>query len=227
MASRRLLIVQGLRMARPIISATRWPGATATLLLPGATKSARSTSRKLDFPVLRSRQEWESESLPPGLAGSAASDHLGRASSDHLPPLARRHARASQGLLGAGGPAGLRRRSSSDGRPGRKLLGGRSARIVVTMGMPAFVYRWYFGAHSVKSLERNILRFAGIAPVCRSLVGMVEGRSAAPSALAAANCRARPTGNLGVHTLSSLDRETVLSRPLPEGGGTVRRPSRS
>ena len=65
--------------------------------------------------------------------------------------------------------------AASKGRPGRKLLGGRSARIVVTMGMPAFVYRWYFGAHSVKSLERNILRFAGIAPVRRSLVGLVEG----------------------------------------------------
>jgi putative NADPH-quinone reductase len=27
-----------------------------------------------------------------------------------------------------------------------KLLSGRSARAVVRMGMPAFVYRWYFGA---------------------------------------------------------------------------------
>lgn len=56
-----------------------------------------------------------------------------------------------------------------------KLLGGRSARIVVTMGMPAFIYRWYFGAHSVKSLERNILKFCGIGPIRTSLIGMVEG----------------------------------------------------
>ena len=55
-----------------------------------------------------------------------------------------------------------------------KLLKGRSARIVVTMGMPALVYRWYFGAHSLKSLERNILRFCGIGPIRESLVGMVE-----------------------------------------------------
>src|SRR3989344_3409524 len=34
---------------------------------------------------------------------------------------------------------------------GRKGLTGRSARVVVTMGMPALVYRWYFRAHSVKS----------------------------------------------------------------------------
>jgi putative NADPH-quinone reductase len=35
----------------------------------------------------------------------------------------------------------------------KELLAGRSARIVVTMGMPALFYR----AHSVKSLKRNIL----------------------------------------------------------------------
>jgi len=42
------------------------------------------------------------------------------------------------------------------------------------MGMPALVYRWYFRAHSVKSLERNILGFVGIAPVHETLVGSVE-----------------------------------------------------
>ena len=33
----------------------------------------------------------------------------------------------------------------------KKVLSGRSARVVVTMGMPAIIYRWYFRAHSVKS----------------------------------------------------------------------------
>jgi putative NADPH-quinone reductase len=51
------------------------------------------------------------------------------------------------------------------------LLSGRSARVVVTMGMPALFYRWYFCAHSLKSLERNILNFVGIAPVRKTLVG--------------------------------------------------------
>ena len=52
-------------------------------------------------------------------------------------------------------------------------LKGRSARVVVTMGMPALAYRWYYGAHSLKSLERNILKFCGISPVRESLYGMV------------------------------------------------------
>jgi putative NADPH-quinone reductase len=59
----------------------------------------------------------------------------------------------------------------------RKLLRGKTARIVVTMGMPAFFYRWYFRAHSVKNLQRNILAFCGIEPARVTLVGMVEGMS--------------------------------------------------
>ena len=39
------------------------------------------------------------------------------------------------------------------------------------MGMPALFYRWYYGAHSLKSLERNILNFVGIAPVRKTIVG--------------------------------------------------------
>lgn len=45
------------------------------------------------------------------------------------------------------------------------------------MGMPALVYRWYFRAHSLKALERNILGFVGIAPVHETLVGQVESTS--------------------------------------------------
>lgn len=65
------------------------------------------------------------------------------------------------------------------GRMPRKLLKGRSARIVVTMGMPAFFYRLYYRAHSVKSLKRNVLEFVGISPVRSTLIGMVEGRQSA------------------------------------------------
>lgn len=56
-----------------------------------------------------------------------------------------------------------------------KALKGRTAHVVVTMGMPAIFYRFYFGAHSLRSLERNILGFVGIVPVERSIIGNVEG----------------------------------------------------
>lgn len=63
----------------------------------------------------------------------------------------------------------------------RGLLSGRSARMVVTMGMPAPAYRWLFGAFGVRGLERSVLRLAGIRPIRRTLLGMVE-RSAAQRA---------------------------------------------
>lgn len=53
-------------------------------------------------------------------------------------------------------------------------LGGRSARIIVTMGMPSAAYRWYFFAHSLRSFDRQILRFCGIKPVRWSIFGSAE-----------------------------------------------------
>jgi putative NADPH-quinone reductase len=55
------------------------------------------------------------------------------------------------------------------------LLRGRSARLVVSMGMPAPLYRWFYGAYSVRLMRRNILGFAGIAPVRATLVGGAGG----------------------------------------------------
>jgi putative NADPH-quinone reductase len=52
-----------------------------------------------------------------------------------------------------------------------KFLSGKTARIVVTMGMPAFIYRWYFRAHSLRSLQRNILKFVGFRRVRSTIIG--------------------------------------------------------
>jgi putative NADPH-quinone reductase len=60
----------------------------------------------------------------------------------------------------------------------KKLLAGRSARIVVTMGMPAMVYKILFRAHGLKSLESGILSLSGIKPIRSTLIGLVEGRTA-------------------------------------------------
>ena len=70
------------------------------------------------------------------------------------------------------------KRSRDNGGFGKKGLTGRSARVVVTMGMPALVYRHCFRAHAVRALERNVLGFVGIAPVHETLVGGVGGLGA-------------------------------------------------
>ncbi|WP_029151723.1 NAD(P)H-dependent oxidoreductase [Methylovulum miyakonense] len=62
----------------------------------------------------------------------------------------------------------------TDGLRWKKLLAGKTAHIVVTMGMPAIIFRWYYLAHSLKSLERNILQFCGIKPTQETLIGRVD-----------------------------------------------------
>jgi len=68
-------------------------------------------------------------------------------------------------------------KTNADGRSWTRLLKGKSARIIVTMGMPALMYRIFFGSHGLKSLERSILAFAGISPIGASLIGLVDSRS--------------------------------------------------
>jgi putative NADPH-quinone reductase len=58
-----------------------------------------------------------------------------------------------------------------------KVLKGKSARIIMTMGMPGIVYRWWFGAYALKMLKRNILGFMGVSPIRSTIFGMIEGVS--------------------------------------------------
>ena len=44
------------------------------------------------------------------------------------------------------------------------------------------MYRWYFRAHSLKSLERNILGMVGIAPVHETLIGLTGDMKAVDAA---------------------------------------------
>jgi putative NADPH-quinone reductase len=57
----------------------------------------------------------------------------------------------------------------------RKALSGRTGRVIVTMNMPAAIYRWYFRPH----VERNTLRLAGIAPIKETLIGRVDASTIA------------------------------------------------
>ena len=52
----------------------------------------------------------------------------------------------------------------------RKALKGTTVRIVVTMQMPAFVYRWLFHPRS----DKSPFRLAGMGPIRQSLIGLVE-----------------------------------------------------
>lgn len=61
----------------------------------------------------------------------------------------------------------------------RSKFRGKSARLVVTMGMPAIIYRLVFRAHGVRNIMQGVLGFAGFAPVRVTLFGAVESVGAA------------------------------------------------
>jgi putative NADPH-quinone reductase len=129
---------------------------------------------ELDIPVLTRREDWEDAPLPPPLKRAAeafrSADHVVMVYPLWLGDVPALLKAFLEQICRPGVAIAKGNRSLSAG-----LWKGKSARLVVTMGMPAFVYNWYFGGHSVKSLKRNILNFVGISPVRSSIIGMVEG----------------------------------------------------
>lgn len=59
----------------------------------------------------------------------------------------------------------------------KPLLGGRSARVVVTMQMPVFVYRLLAGSRATRILRKQILEFIGVKPVRETIFGGVDAAS--------------------------------------------------
>jgi putative NADPH-quinone reductase len=129
---------------------------------------------QLDFPLLRSQHAWTHEPLPPALAPAQEAIRW----ADHLvfffPLWLGGMPALLKGFLEQIAREGFAFAKEAGNPMGHKLLKGRSARLVVTMGMPAPVYRYYFRAHSIKALERNILGFVGIAPIEETLIGLIE-----------------------------------------------------
>jgi putative NADPH-quinone reductase len=170
--TRRIVIVQ----RHPDPAGGHLCHALADAYAEGAAEAGHEVRRievaGLIFPLLRTKAEFEGAGPPPAIAACQA-DILW---AEHLVivfPL----------WLGTM-PALLKGFLEQTFRPGfafhvggrgwKRRLMGRSARLVVTMGMPAFAYRWLFGAFGVRGLERSILRFCGFAPVRATLVGMAE-----------------------------------------------------
>lgn len=174
MAGQRILLIQGHPDAvTPHLCHTLAEAYAEGALAAGHEVRWTDVAR-LDFPLLRSQQAWEQGTLPTTL--QAAQDDIAWA--EHLvlffPLWLGDMPALLKGFLEQVARPGFAFSGEGNNPFGRKGLTGRSARVVVTMGMPALVYRWYFRAHSLKSLERNILGFVGIAPVNETLVGMVD-----------------------------------------------------
>jgi putative NADPH-quinone reductase len=55
----------------------------------------------------------------------------------------------------------------------KQLMKGKSARIIVTMGMPGAIYSLFWGAHALKAFEQGVLGISGFKPIRHSVLGGV------------------------------------------------------
>ena len=172
--AQRIAIIDG----HPDTDERRFVHAIAAAYEKGARAAGHEVRRivvgQLEFPGLRSNEDFQKGKPPRAIRACQRKI----AWADHLVILYPLWLGAMPALLKSFFEQVLRPgfafKVAKSSRLPRKLLKGKSARIVVTMGMPALFYRWYFRAHSLKSLERNILAFCGVHPVHASLVGAVE-----------------------------------------------------
>lgn len=174
MTQRRILIIDG----HPDPDRGRFVHALADCYTDGAAAGGHDTRRldiaAMDLGPLTSRTDWEEGK--PSAAILSAQELIAWA--EHIVILYPLWLGDMPALLKAFFEQVLRPgfafRYREGGLP-EKMLKGRTAHIIVTMGMPALLYRFFYGAHSLKSIERNILKFVGITPVRRSIIGNVEG----------------------------------------------------
>jgi putative NADPH-quinone reductase len=171
-AMRKILVLDG----HPHDDRDHYVHALASAYVKGAEELhevRRIDLARLDFPILRDPGDWKSGEAVENLHEV----HEAVDWADHLVIL--------YPLWLGDVPALLKALLEQVARPGfaiqpkqhglyRKLLKGKSARLIVTMGMPAAAYSIFFRSHSVKSFKRNILHFVGVSPVRVTLIGRVD-----------------------------------------------------
>lgn len=175
--ARRILIIIG----HPDPDPKRLCRALAAAYAEGARSAGHDVRlidvATLDFPLLRTMEEFEQRAVPVTL------EHAAEAIKDaeHIvfvfPLWLGTMPALLKGFLEQVMRPGVAFAYPDAGKGGfaKTLLKGKSARVVVTMGMPAFFYRlWYLG-HGIAGMRRNILNFVGISPVRETLLGMIEG----------------------------------------------------
>lgn len=177
---RRLVIVQG----HPDPAGGHFGHALAAAYLHAALGAGHHVDvidvARLDFPLLRTKETFETGPVPPTIQDAQSAI----AQADHLvvffplwlgemPALLKGFFEQTFRPAFVTGGTDLQNLATAR----RTRLKGKTARIVVTMGMPVPLYRWWFGAHGTRLLKRNILGFCGFGPIAQSLIGMVEDHS--------------------------------------------------
>ncbi|WP_087005877.1 NAD(P)H-dependent oxidoreductase [Rhizobium sullae] len=169
--TRRITIVQG----HPDPAGQHLLHAMADAYADAATAAGHQVRRievaKLEFPLLRTQEDFETGALPPGLEQSREDMRWAEHWVFLFPLWHGTMPALLKGFLEHIFRPGFAMEYKKGGFP-KRLLAGRSARIIVTMGMPVLLYRWYFGAYGVRSFERSMLGFAGIKPIRENFYGL-------------------------------------------------------
>jgi putative NADPH-quinone reductase len=173
---KRILIING----HPDARGERFCAALVEAYHEGAASAGHEvkvlTVGELDFPIIRSKAAFE-DTDPPACI-QVAQTHLTWA--EHIVLV--------HPLWMGSAPAYLKaffeqtfRYGFAMPQPGEGIphgrLGRRTARIIVTMGMPGAAYATIFGGFGVRAMERGMFRLAGIRPVRHTYVGQVESRA--------------------------------------------------
>ena len=173
----KITLIQG----HPDPDPARFCRVLAGRYLAGAQTSGHASRSidvtELDFPLIRTREEYDQGAVPPPIAEAQHSVRW----ADHVVmvyPLWQ----GTMPALFKGFLEQLLRPAFTgfDSQTRRAKRGGRqTARLIVTMGMPVFLYRWYFGAPGVRGLERTVLRYSGFGSTAHTMIGGVHRSDAA------------------------------------------------
>ena len=171
--AKRILIIDG----HPDPEPQRLCHGLANAYASGAADAGHEVWRlelhSLDFPLLRSEADFETGKPPPPIATAQADISWAEHIVIVYPLWLGTMPALLKGFLEQTIRPDFAFERVTSGWP-KKRLKGKTARIVVTMGMPVMIYRWIYLSHSLRSLERNILKFAGISPVRETLFGMIK-----------------------------------------------------
>jgi putative NADPH-quinone reductase len=169
--TKRIAIIQG----HPDSSSRHLLHAMADAYAESATAAGHEVRRievaRLEFPLLRTQVDFETGTLPPALMQSREDMRWAEHWVFFFPLWHGTMPAQLKGFLEQIFRPGFAMEYRENGFP-KKLLAGRSARVVVVMGMPTLMYRWYFGAYGLRSFERSMLSFAGIKPIRESIYGL-------------------------------------------------------
>jgi putative NADPH-quinone reductase len=170
---KHILVIQG----HPDPKAGHFGHALADAYKSGALESGHDirdvSIADLEFPLLRSQEEWTDGEVPADIARVQEDVTWANHIVFIYPLWLGTMPALVKGFLEQLLRPGFALDQQETDKWPRRRLKDKSARVIVTMGMPAFVYRWFYLSHSLRSLERNVLRFCGIGPVRDTLVGLV------------------------------------------------------